>query len=108
MASVIRTRKFIERGWGISAGQIFKMLLQVNNIDLSCRATLLEQIMGVDLLYIQSFLQQLKDLDDTRDDYGKLVMSLLDKIFDEEEADTITEDSEDTLDDAAASVILTY
>jgi len=64
VASVLRARKFIKRGWNIDAGQYLKMIFQINRLDLYDVYTLEEQLTGVDLMY---FWQILSDLS------GKLI-----------------------------------
>ena len=61
LASIIRTRKFIERGWKINAGQYLKMCMQLHNYDLRDIAVLKDQLMGVDASYFYAILSQLKE-----------------------------------------------
>lgn len=51
ICSVIRTRKFIKRGWTINAGQYLKMCFQISNLDLTDIRVLEEQLTGVDAAY---------------------------------------------------------
>lgn len=84
LCSVIRTRKFIRRGWTINAGQYLKMLFQVAKLDLTDIGTLEDQLIGVDSAYFMqlvSALQSKKDLDkDFEINYGYIV-TIIDKIF---------------------------
>jgi hypothetical protein len=50
LASIIRTRKFIQRGWTITAGQYLKMVMQLNKLDL-----------GVDVAYFQELMEILEE-----------------------------------------------
>jgi len=59
LASVIRTRKFIKRGWTINAGQYMKMILQLQDLDLMDRDVLEDQLIGVDSAYFAWFLAEL-------------------------------------------------
>jgi len=95
VASIIRMRKFIRRGWHISVGQILKMVIQVNRLNLADRITLIEQIMGVDLLYIQNFMVELdkamSESTETIHDWSGLVENLLNKTFGDFDDDDIEE-----------------
>lgn len=79
ICSIIRTRKFIKRGWTINAGQIFKMCLQVtamvtdqpdgvkwydpgaNNLLLDNIPLMQEQLVGVDQAYFNEIIQAIKN-----------------------------------------------
>ncbi len=60
ICSIIRIRKFIKRGWNITAGQILKMCLHLNELDLTDMLTLQEQLIGVDTAYFQTLIDMLK------------------------------------------------
>lgn len=51
LCSIIRTRKFINRGWSINAGQYVKMALQLNELNLKDLNVFKEQLVGVDSAY---------------------------------------------------------
>jgi hypothetical protein len=81
IASMIRSRKFITRGWTINAGQYVKMAYQVAQLDLNDPMVLEDQLVGVDSAYFSQLIQQLKEQPDpTRVDGGYL-LTLIDKIF---------------------------
>lgn len=85
LASVIRTRKFISRGWSINAGQYLKMLFQVGQLDLTDAAVLEEQLVGVDSAYFSMVIAKLREQVDAEGkpvpvDEGHLI-SIIDKIF---------------------------
>jgi hypothetical protein len=83
VASIFRLRKFINRGWRISAGQILKILFQISDINLKDPAVLREQLIGVDQAYMWQFLRQLEADKNEKLDTTYLA-KLVDKIFDEE------------------------
>jgi hypothetical protein len=56
ICSVIRTRKFIQRGWYINAGQFLKMSFQISRLDLTDINILREQLTGVDALYFSKII----------------------------------------------------
>lgn len=66
LASIIRTRKFIQRGWTINAGQYLKMSLQLHDLDLSDIKVLEDQLIGMDAAYFRQILSILhaKQLED--------------------------------------------
>lgn len=85
LASVIRTRKFISRGWSINAGQYLKMLFQVSKLDLTNPEVLEEQLVGVDSAYFSHVIEKLrervdKDGEPLAIDENHLI-SIIDKIF---------------------------
>lgn len=80
VASVFRVRKFLERGWRITAGQMLKMIFQLQDIDLRDRLILREQLLGVDQAYMSQLLRAL-DNETGRIDSTYLA-NLVDKIFD--------------------------
>ena len=51
LCSIIRSRKFINRGWSINAGQYLKMCLQLNELNLHDFKTFKDQLAGVDSAY---------------------------------------------------------
>lgn len=83
IASVMRIRKFLKRGWKISAGQILKILAQVSKVNFEDPVMLREQIMGVDVAYMRQLINELKNREaGTRIDTTYLA-ALIDRIFDE-------------------------
>jgi len=60
VCSVFRSKKFIERGWNINAGQYLKMILQINELDLKDFEILEEQLTGVDVAYFTEILNKAK------------------------------------------------
>ncbi|MGR5253606.1 hypothetical protein ACPV5S_15520 [Vibrio astriarenae] len=57
LASIFRTRKFIQRGWRVHIGNYVLMAWQLNQLDLSDMDTLRDQLTGVDALYLNSLIQ---------------------------------------------------
>ena len=82
LASIIRTRKFIKRGWSINAGQYLKMVLQLQKLNLYDLKVLKEQLMGVDALYFIQMLQQVGDLNAKDGQVDALyLVELIDRFF---------------------------
>jgi hypothetical protein len=80
VASIFRIRKFIERGWRITAGQLLKILIQISKIDLENMSVLREQLIGVDVAYMHQLLEALKEFDGKKIDATYLA-KVIDKVF---------------------------
>jgi len=61
LCSIMRSKKFIQRGWHINAGQYLKMALQLNQLDLLDINVLEDQLTGVDSFYFMQVINYLKD-----------------------------------------------
>lgn len=84
LASIFRARKFINRGWGIDAGQYLKMAFQLNDLDLLDPYTLEEQLTGVDLLYFYQIISDLKYKQLTNDDFKpstEYFIKIIERVF---------------------------
>jgi hypothetical protein len=84
LCSVIRTRKFLRRGWHINAGQYLKMCFQISELDLKDIEVLEDQLTGVDTAYFRQIIERLQkkqaeDPNFTLD--SAYLVSLIDKIF---------------------------
>lgn len=60
LASVIRTRKFLKRGFTINAGQYLKMSFQISQLDLTKIEVLEDQLVGVDVAYFSMLIEALQ------------------------------------------------
>ncbi len=60
VASVLRAKKFIQRGWNINAGQYLKMMFQISELDLKNVEVLREQLTGMDMVYMNSILAKVE------------------------------------------------
>lgn len=81
ICSVIRTRKFIKRGWTINAGQFVKMAWQIGELDLKDVAVLEDQLVGVDAAYFLQVIAILKKAPDPQKIDGTYLMTVIDKLF---------------------------
>lgn len=82
VCSIIRTRKFIKRGWRCNAGQFFKMAYQVSKLNLDDLRVLEDQLTGVDTAYFHELIRVVEDdkksgktIDQT------YIMELVDRLF---------------------------
>lgn len=81
IASIFRTKKFLERGWRITAGQQLKIMWQISEIDLKDPQVFMEQLTGVDQAYMWQLIQALKDVDPQKIN-SAYVSTIIDRIFD--------------------------
>ena len=81
VASIFRMKKFLERGWRISAGQQLKIMWQISELDLKDPDTIREQIQGVDAAYLYQLTDALSKTDVDKID-SAYVSTIIDKIFD--------------------------
>ena len=87
ICSLLRMRKFIDRGWTISAGQVLKMAFQIKDLNLYDVLTLKEQLIGVDSVYFLELLSLIeKELKENplREDFSldySLLANLIDNLF---------------------------
>ncbi|AUQ64400.1 hypothetical protein [Phaeobacter inhibens] len=80
LCSVIRTRKFVERGWRINAGQYLKMAMQISQLNLADHVTLEEQLTGVDVAYFAEVIEKIKTKDPQKVDAAYLT-EIIDRMF---------------------------
>jgi len=88
LASIIRMKKFIGRGWTCNAGQIVKMVYQLNDLDLNNPRILEEQLTGVDVAYFHGLISEVKkkhkDAKESGEDFDvkSYFLKVVEKIFD--------------------------
>lgn len=80
ICAMIRTRKFIKRGWNITAGQYLKIAWDINGLNLKDYSVLEDQLIGVDSAYFTQVLELLRAKDPEKIDAAYL-MEVIDKIF---------------------------
>lgn len=85
LCSVIRTRKFINRGWNVNAGQLLTMILQCNELDLHDPLVLIDQLVGVDSNYFVRIIEMVTKEEKMLD--GKIdktyLLEAINAVFDE-------------------------
>ena len=80
ICSVFRIKKFIQRGWTITAGEMLKIAWDISKLDLTDREVLQEQLTGVDAAYFNQLIRLLeegKEIDRT------YLFELVNRVFDE-------------------------
>ncbi|MEG1289545.1 MAG: hypothetical protein RRY36_05260 [Bacteroidaceae bacterium] len=60
LTSIIRSKKFIKRGFSISAGEYLKIMYQISKLDLDNMDILEEQLIGVDVAYFDILITSLR------------------------------------------------
>ncbi len=84
LCSIIRTRKFIERGYHITAGQYLKIMYQLAQLDLNDVNVLEDQLIGVDSAYFDMMIGAMRDKQEKDPKYKidyDYICTLVDKIF---------------------------
>lgn len=88
LCSIIRTRKFLKRGFTINAGQYLKMAFQISKLDLTDINVLEDQLIGVDAAYFGQLIDGLKKHMEKEKEDGKefkleysYLATIIDKIF---------------------------
>lgn len=84
VCSMFRTRKFIQRGWTINAGQILKMAFQISELDLTDIEVLEDQLVGVDTAHFIELISLIRS--DRKENPNRTldhsyVAKLIDKLF---------------------------
>lgn len=69
LASIFRTRKFIQRDWTCHVGNYLKMALQLNELDLFDINVLREQLTGVDAAYLHEVITAVKEQQNDNPDF---------------------------------------
>lgn len=84
LCSIIRTRKFISRGYTINAGQYLKMALQLNELDLHNLEVFKDQLTGVDSAYFETvitYLSEKKEKDKNFQIDNSYLFEIINRIF---------------------------
>lgn len=84
LTSIIRIKKFINRGWKISAGEMLKIMFQISELDLKNPDVLEEQLIGVDIAYFGTLVDILRGVDPNKYT-SEYLNSIIDKVFDGDE-----------------------
>lgn len=84
VCSIIRTRKFISRGWTINAGQYLKMCLQVSELNLKDMKVFKDQLAGVDSAYFSHAIEQVEKAKEKNPDFqidNSYLFEVINRIF---------------------------
>ena len=80
VCSLMRVRKFVQRGWKINAGQLVKMAWQIYELNLCDPSVLEDQLVGVDTAYFQQLIFLLKEKN-VKEVEGAFLFQLIDEVF---------------------------
>ncbi len=84
VCSVIRTRKFIKKGWMINGGHYLKMAYQISQLDLDNLEVLQDQLIGVDAYYFTQIIEILREKKEKDPEFkldANYLSTLIDRIF---------------------------
>ncbi len=84
LCSIIRTRKFLSRGYTINAGQYLKMALQLNELDLKDLNVFKDQLTGVDSLYFSQAINAIAKKQEEDNNFkidNTYLFEIINKIF---------------------------
>jgi uncharacterized protein YfcZ (UPF0381/DUF406 family) len=83
ICSMFRLKKFIKRGWTITAGEMLKIAYDISKLDLHNVQVLQEQLTGVDAAYFNQLISLIKkegkEIDRT------YLVELINRVFDEDD-----------------------
>lgn len=95
LTSIIRSKKFIKRGWNIGAGEYLKIMFQISELNLKDPEVLEEQLIGVDVAYFGTLIKILRNDIMTNPNMGigyNYLSDLIDRVFGEEDLGDFNED----------------
>lgn len=84
LCSIIRSRKFIQRGWSINAGQYLKMCLQLNELNLKDLNVFKDQLCGVDSAYFSAAIEFITQRKEKEPDFtidNEYLFEIINRIF---------------------------
>lgn len=88
LTSIIRVKKFLKKGFNITAGELLKIMFQISSLDLNNPDVLEEQLIGVDIAYFGMVIEALRTKYESEPDFkltSEYINTLIDRIFSEEE-----------------------
>lgn len=85
LTSIIRIKKFLNRGWNISAGEMLKIMFQISELDLKNPDVLEEQLIGVDIAYFGTLVEILRDTKHKMSSH--YLNTIIDRVFNEEDGE---------------------
>lgn len=81
ICSLFRMRKFLDRGWRITAGEITKMAFQISELNMRDPSVLREQLTGVDAAYFHQLIRMIySDRSNGVEIDSSYVMELIDSL----------------------------
>ena len=90
ICSMFRLRKFIQRGWSVSAGEMLKIAFDINKLNLNDMSVLYEQLVGVDAAYFNQLIGMMKEFQEKNGNINfdrSYFFELINKVFENGEID---------------------
>lgn len=87
LTSIIRSKKFVKRGWNIGAGEYLKIMFQISELDLHDPVVLEDQLIGVDVAYFGMLIDILRNKHDKHPEFrmsSGWLNELIDRVFGED------------------------
>lgn len=81
VTSILRVKKFVKRGWRVSAGEVFKMIYQASLLDLQDPDVLEEQLIGMDVAYFSALISALRSVEDKSKLTPSYIFEIVDRVF---------------------------
>lgn len=93
VTSIVRMKKFLNRGWNIGAGEMLKIMFQISELDLTDVKVLEEQLIGVDIAYFSLLIDALKVVPKEKMT-SSYINEMIDRIFNsyDEENESVKQD----------------
>lgn len=85
ICSMFRIKKFVNRGWTITAGTMLKISWDISKLDLHIPSVLQEQLVGMDAAYFHQVICLLKEAGDIDRTY---LFEIVNRVFDTNEFNT--------------------
>jgi hypothetical protein len=81
ICSMFRIKKFLNRGWTITAGEMLKIAWDISKLDLEDMNVLYDQLCGVDVAYFNQLINILKD--EKKEGFDRsYLFELINRVFD--------------------------
>lgn len=88
LCSMFRLKKFIKRGWSVSAGEMLKIGFDISRLDLTNTEILREQCIGVDAAYFHQLLRILEQNKNESETFDRTyLVEMINKVFDSMDPD---------------------
>jgi hypothetical protein len=88
LTSIIRSKKFINRGWKIGAGEYLKIMFQISELNLKDPDVIEEQLIGVDIAYFSMLIKILRDKIEKTPSFAlskEYLNEIIDRVFNDSE-----------------------
>jgi len=82
LTTIVRIKKFLKRGWNISALEMLKVMFQISELDLKNPDVLEEQLIWVDVAYFSKLIEILRNTSELDSHY---LNTIIDRVFNKEE-----------------------